>query len=131
MNKGKTRRATEWMVVRTPTTRLGRDYLGGSYGNLTRILPGLHTPHPDSVTVGGVLSDWRKSSLAEMRGRLIADEEWMAERFRHAGLLMRECIEVDPERRGGIPVVRGTNFTVAQLLQELAEGKNIADIARR
>jgi uncharacterized protein (DUF433 family) len=87
----------------------------------------------DIVTTGHTPTiDWRKSSIAEMRAaRSIADEEWMAERLRHASLLLRDSIEVDPNRRGGIPVLRGTHFTIAQMLQELAEGKSIPDIARR
>lgn len=38
-------------------------------------------------------------------------------------------IEIDPDRAGGKPVIKGTRYTVAQLLAEIAEGDSIDDIA--
>ncbi len=55
--------------------------------------------------------------------------EWLAERTAYASLVLRECVEVDPKRRGGIPVLKGTRFTLAQLLAELAEGRSLPRIA--
>jgi len=32
-------------------------------------------------------------------------DEWLAERMVYASLKLRECVEVNPKRRGGIPVL--------------------------
>jgi uncharacterized protein (DUF433 family) len=34
---------------------------------------------------------------------------------------LRECVEVDPDVKSGVPVVKGTRFTIAQIFAELAE----------
>jgi len=57
------------------------------------------------------------------------EEEWLAERAKHALLLLRESVEVNPGKHGGIPVLRGTRFTVSQLFAEMSEGRGIIDIA--
>jgi uncharacterized protein (DUF433 family) len=59
-------------------------------------------------------------------GELIA----LVERIRYGKLLLRECIECDPDLRSGVPVLRGTRFTVAHILGELAEGRSLAEIAK-
>src|SRR5262245_37889779 len=51
--------------------------------------------------------------------RAVAREEWLASRLRHAVKELGECMEVTPTKRGRIPVVKGTRFTVAQVLAEL------------
>ena len=38
-------------------------------------------------------------------------------------------IEIDPERRGGRPVLAGTGFTIAQLLAEIADGASPDEVA--
>lgn len=38
-------------------------------------------------------------------------------------------IEVDPNRVHGIPIIKGTRFTVAQFLAELADGNSISNLA--
>ncbi|HYV34165.1 MAG TPA: DUF433 domain-containing protein [Gemmataceae bacterium] len=48
---------------------------------------------------------------------------------RHAMLALKDCVEVNPLKRGGAPVLVGTRFTVAQLLAELAAGRSVAEIA--
>jgi uncharacterized protein (DUF433 family) len=58
-----------------------------------------------------------------------ADQDWVAERVRYASLTLRDCIEVDPDLRSGVPVLRGTRFTVAQMLAELADGRSLSEIA--
>lgn len=40
-----------------------------------------------------------------------------------------EAVESDPERMGGVPVVAGTRYTLAQLLAELAEGHSLIEVA--
>lgn len=43
-------------------------------------------------------------------------------------ITFKSCIEVDPDRVGGKPVLVGTRFTVAQLLSEIAEGGSVNDV---
>ena len=63
------------------------------------------------------------------RKDLSSDEDWLAERARWAATALRECVEADPNKRSGHPVLKGTRFTIAQLFAELADGRNIAEIA--
>jgi uncharacterized protein (DUF433 family) len=57
------------------------------------------------------------------------EAEWLAERTKHAILMIRDCVEVNPNKRGGVPVLKGTRFTVAQLFAELGEGRSLGEIA--
>jgi uncharacterized protein (DUF433 family) len=59
----------------------------------------------------------------------IASEEWIASRMKYAMQVLREYVEIDVLKRGGVPVLKGTRFTVAQLLAELAEGRSTSEIA--
>lgn len=43
-------------------------------------------------------------------------------------LALRGVVEIDPEKRGGVPVIAGTRFTVSQLLAELAENPLLNDV---
>jgi uncharacterized protein (DUF433 family) len=67
--------------------------------------------------------------FAPKDGKTLSQEEWLLQRARFAAGLLRNCVEVDPNKRGGIPVLLGTRFTVAQLFAEMAEGRSIQDIA--
>lgn len=62
-------------------------------------------------------------------GGTVGIDEWLAERMLYASHVLRECVDVDPKRRGGIPVLKGTRFTLAQLLAELADGRSLPCIA--
>jgi len=42
---------------------------------------------------------------------------------------LKECVEIDPKIRGGVPVLKGTRFTVSETLAELAESDAIDDVA--
>ena len=39
------------------------------------------------------------------------------------------AVESDPDRRGGIPVLRDTRFPFAKVVAELADGYTVAEIA--
>jgi uncharacterized protein (DUF433 family) len=43
--------------------------------------------------------------------------------------LLREVLEINPNRHGGVPVLRGTRFTAGQVLAELAESESVSTIA--
>ena len=62
-----------------------------------------------------------------IENNVLADE--VLARTRKSVLLLKDCIEVHPQKRGGVPVLRGTRFTVAQLLAEIAEGRSVAELA--
>jgi uncharacterized protein (DUF433 family) len=42
---------------------------------------------------------------------------------------LKECVEIDPQRRGGVPVLKGTRVTVAEALGEIAESQNVQEVA--
>jgi uncharacterized protein (DUF433 family) len=56
-------------------------------------------------------------------------DEWLAERAKSSLLVLRDCVEVSPAKRGGVPVLRGTRFTIAQVFAEVAAGRSLAEIA--
>jgi uncharacterized protein (DUF433 family) len=60
----------------------------------------------------------------------ISTEGWLAERAAHAAVMLGHCVEINPSKCGGVPVFRGTRFTLARFLAELAEERSVNDIAR-
>lgn len=56
-------------------------------------------------------------------------EQWIAERSAHALRELQECVEFDPRKRCGRPVLKGTRMSIAQLLAELAEGRSTCEVA--
>ncbi|MGA2700718.1 MAG: DUF433 domain-containing protein [Isosphaeraceae bacterium] len=63
------------------------------------------------------------------KGRWLSNEEWLGYRARHAIIMLRTCTETNPKKCGGVPVLRGTRFTLAQVLAELADGRDVRGIA--
>jgi uncharacterized protein (DUF433 family) len=57
------------------------------------------------------------------------DEEWLAERAWHARLILRDCVEVNPGKHGGVPMLRGIRFPIASGFAEMSEGLDINEIA--
>jgi uncharacterized protein (DUF433 family) len=51
-------------------------------------------------------------------------------RLTYGTLLLKECVDIDPDRMGGIPVLAGTRFPVAQVLGELADGTTVSKLAK-
>jgi len=58
-----------------------------------------------------------------------AIEEWYVQCAYHGLISLGQCVEVDPKRRGGVPVLRATRITVAEALGEIAESGSIQDVA--
>jgi uncharacterized protein (DUF433 family) len=56
-------------------------------------------------------------------------EEWLSLRINYAIMALREYVEVDPGKCAGVPVFRGTRFTLSQLLAELADNRSLSEIA--
>jgi uncharacterized protein (DUF433 family) len=44
--------------------------------------------------------------------------------------LLKQSVDIDPDIRGGVPVLKGTGFTVAQAIVELAESCSVEDMAK-
>lgn len=70
-----------------------------------------------------------QDSIVPMSVPAVPAEQWLAERTRYALGELADCIEVDPRKLGGVPVVRGTRVSVAQILAEIGEGESTEDVA--
>ena len=66
-----------------------------------------------------------------VRGRMTNLLEWYIECEVNGLRILEETVDVDPDIRGGLPVLKGTGFTVAQTLAELAEGSGVDELAAR
>ena len=55
--------------------------------------------------------------------------EWYIECALAGTRLIRDSVVVDPDRRGGVPVLTGTGFTVSQTLVELADSSGVVEVA--
>jgi uncharacterized protein (DUF433 family) len=58
-------------------------------------------------------------------------QQWSAECLQWGDTALQNAVEIDPKRRGGIPVLKGTRFTVAQTLAELADSTGVPEVANR
>jgi len=76
------------------------------------------------------LVPWRDVVDPQLRKSLgLRYETWIAERLRCAATMLRDTIDIDPEKRGGVPLVKETRVPVATILAELAEDVTVTDIA--
>lgn len=57
------------------------------------------------------------------------DGQWLAERVEHATRELTDCVECNADKLGGVPVLKGTRVTVAQILAELGEGQSVEAVA--
>lgn len=64
-----------------------------------------------------------KSPEIERSGRLIAEQ--VESEIRKLSV----SVEIHPEIRGGIPVLRGTRMPISRILAEIAENSRISEIA--
>lgn len=58
-------------------------------------------------------------------------EQWFSECVQWGDKALQNSVEIDPKRRGGIPVLKGTRFTVSQTLAELADSTGVPEVANR
>ena len=72
---------------------------------------------------------WGIVSSPPISRRRLVTAEWYIECQSHGWAMLNHLIEIDPGRRGGVPVLRGTGFTVAQLFAELAETEAVEEVA--
>lgn len=59
----------------------------------------------------------------------VVHELEISDRYRQAVIALRNCLESNPQKLGGVPVFRGTRFSASQLLAELADSDAITGIA--
>jgi len=81
----------------------------------------IHPSHP---------RDWR-TVIKSANIQAVRLEEWFAECALWGHQALQNAVEVDPSRRGGIPVLKGTRFTVGQTLAELADSTGVPEVAER
>lgn len=53
----------------------------------------------------------------------------LAQRLREAVVMLRQSVEINPGKRGGVPVLKGTRVTIAQVIVELADDMSLSEIA--
>jgi uncharacterized protein (DUF433 family) len=74
----------------------------------------------------------RKDWLVEVELRPVqwlSGEERIHEQLRQASLALRHCVEINAKKLGGIPVLKGTRFSVAQVLSQIADGDTTDEVA--
>lgn len=59
----------------------------------------------------------------------VQPDHWLVERMRYAARELSDCVEINPGTLGGVPVLKGTRISVAQILAELGEGHSVEDIS--
>lgn len=59
----------------------------------------------------------------------VQPDQWLVERTRHAARELSDCVEINPGKLGGIPVLKGTRIAVAQILAEVGEGQSVVQVA--
>jgi uncharacterized protein (DUF433 family) len=74
-------------------------------------------------------SNWIKGFGSSHHGHMKRAEEWYVQCVYYGVVSLHQCVEVDPHRRGGVPVLKGTRVTVAEALGELAESCGIGEVA--
>lgn len=95
---------------------------------------GLHTPDRRKLYTDDVEADLEYRDYSKER---VKDESIQTQapssmrtlnRLFRALQLLKDSVEIDPERRGGYPVLAGTRFKASQLLAQIAEGDSIDDL---
>ena len=74
-------------------------------------------------------TDWVKSGHFLRTNPSWKFEDIVLVRLESALVMLSTCIDVDPEVRGGIPVLKDTRFPVARLLAEIGSGMTIQNVA--
>jgi uncharacterized protein (DUF433 family) len=71
-------------------------------------------------------NDWARSLPALRPLRAI---EWYFECSLLGYEILRGVVQISEQRRGGVPVLKGTRFTVAQVLAELGDSSGVQEVA--
>jgi uncharacterized protein (DUF433 family) len=54
---------------------------------------------------------------------------WVEVRMWVGQSMLQDAIKINPQIRGGIPVLAGSRVTIAQIIGEIADGRSIDDLA--
>lgn len=72
--------------------------------------------------------DWMPSvNLVPVRH--LSKSGWLADRLRVGMRLLEDSIEFDPDKCGGIPLLRGTRVSIAQVFGEIADDVSLSELA--
>lgn len=71
----------------------------------------------------------RHQSIPDPSAPTSHDELDLAKRLAYAIKLIGDSVEIDPDVRGGLPVVRGSRITVSRIFAEIADNQRLSDIA--
>jgi uncharacterized protein (DUF433 family) len=74
-------------------------------------------------------NDWARLFSAPKPSTNYRTLEWYFECSLSGHEVLKNAVEISSRRIGGVPVLKGTRFTVAQTLAELAEIEGIAELA--
>ena len=69
-------------------------------------------------------SDTFPTALPSLRA-----DQWLTERTQHASRELSDCVELSPQKLGGVPVLKGSRISVAQILAEIGEGRSADEVA--
>lgn len=92
---------------------------------------GLRVRMLPSATAGEITDaiDWTRPAVV-LSARQQRLQEWYFECTIFGYQTLHTAVDVDPRRRGGVPVLKGTRFTVAQTLAELAHSDAVEELAQ-
>ena len=83
--------------------------------------------HDRSVRKMSAVS-WGESLLPPIIQAQSHRDVQFAHRLYLAALALADCVDIDPDRRGGAPVLKGTRFPIAQIISQMAEGDSVDDL---
>jgi uncharacterized protein (DUF433 family) len=113
---------------------------GVLFPNETRLRPHRPAVQPDakekaiSLVTSRTFGS-REPGLLDMRRRAsmlggVLDAR-LAARLRRAASAVVRTVDVDTDRAGGVAVLKGTRFAVAQLMAQIAEGDSVDDLVEQ
>src|SRR5580700_1402001 len=68
---------------------------------------------------------WAAERLRKRSVPISLEQSRLARRWVHAVTLLSQSVEINPRKRHGAPVLRGTRFKVAQVLAQFAAGDSL------
>ncbi len=71
----------------------------------------------------------RAELLNRLESQLSTCDDWTIANLLNSVEAWDTCVETRTDKCGGVPVLRGTRFTIAQILAELAESGSVTDLA--
>lgn len=83
---------------------------------------------PRSREVAGMPE--RSTDLNALTAGHIRREELVVQSLRHALRVLRDTVEINRKKRGGVPVLHGTRVPIAQVFAEVAEDARISELSR-